>query len=119
MWLWSSTGASSLPRERVERPGREHDQHSEAATIAQRIPSAPSSSRAYGCRTRSKPRLTSRVSRPSLPVLVHEARAHHRRQRHRHDPDTTTAAASVIANSRNSEPVSPPWKPIGVYTAAR
>ena len=34
-------------------------------------------------------------------------------------PDTTTAAARVIANSRNSEPVSPPWKPIGVYTAAR
>ena len=33
-------------------------------------------------------------------------------------PDTTTAAARVIANSRNSEPVSPPWKPIGAYTAA-
>ena len=28
-------------------------------------------------------------------------------------PDTTTAAASVMANSRNSEPVSPPCKPIG------
>ena len=33
-------------------------------------------------------------------------------------PDTTTAAASVIANSRNSEPVSPPWKAMGVYTVA-
>jgi hypothetical protein len=30
-------------------------------------------------------------------------------------PETTTAAARVIANSRNSEPVSPPWNPIGVY----
>ncbi len=34
-------------------------------------------------------------------------------------PETTTAAARVIANSRNSEPVSPPWNPMGVYTAAR
>ena len=29
-------------------------------------------------------------------------------------PESTTATASVIANSRNSEPVKPPWKPIGV-----
>ncbi len=28
-------------------------------------------------------------------------------------PDTTTAAARVMANSRNSEPVKPPWKPMG------
>ena len=40
---------------------------SAAATMAQRIPSAPSSSRAYRSRTASKPRLTSRVSRPSSP----------------------------------------------------
>ena len=33
-------------------------------------------------------------------------------------PETTTAAASVIANSRNSEPVSPPWNAIGAYTVA-
>jgi hypothetical protein len=28
-------------------------------------------------------------------------------------PDTTTAPASVNANSRNSDPVKPPWMPIG------
>ncbi len=28
-------------------------------------------------------------------------------------PDTTTAAASVKANSLNSTPVSPPWNPMG------
>ena len=33
-------------------------------------------------------------------------------------PDTITAPASVNANSRNSEPVSPPWIPTGAYTAA-
>ena len=33
-------------------------------------------------------------------------------------PETTTAAARVMANSRNSEPVSPPWNAIGVYTVA-
>jgi hypothetical protein len=32
-------------------------------------------------------------------------------------PDTTTEPASVNANSVNSEPVSPPWKPMGTYTA--
>ncbi|CFP10590.1 Uncharacterised protein [Bordetella pertussis] len=34
-------------------------------------------------------------------------------------PDTPTAAASVKANSLNSEPVSPPIRPMGAYTAAR
>jgi hypothetical protein len=33
-------------------------------------------------------------------------------------PDTITEPASVKANSRNSEPVRPPRKPIGAYTAA-
>ena len=33
-------------------------------------------------------------------------------------PEINTAPASVNANSRNSDPVSPPWKPIGRYTAA-
>ena len=33
-------------------------------------------------------------------------------------PEMTTAPASVKANSRNSEPVSPLVKPIGAYTAA-
>ena len=33
-------------------------------------------------------------------------------------PETITAPASVKANSRNSEPVRPPRKPIGAYTAA-
>ena len=33
-------------------------------------------------------------------------------------PDTMTAPASVKANSRKSAPVSPPWMPIGAYTAA-
>jgi hypothetical protein len=32
-------------------------------------------------------------------------------------PDTATAPASVNANSVNSAPVRPPWKPIGTYTA--
>ena len=31
--------------------------------------------------------------------------------------ETATAPASVKANSENSEPVRPPWKPIGMYTA--
>ena len=31
--------------------------------------------------------------------------------------ETVMAAASVKANSVNSAPVSPPWKPIGTYTA--
>src|SRR5258708_27985228 len=34
-------------------------------------------------------------------------------------PDTITEPASVNANSRNSEPVRPPRKPIGAYTAPR
>ena len=34
-------------------------------------------------------------------------------------PETITAPASVKANSRNSEPVRPPWIATGVYTAAR
>ncbi len=34
-------------------------------------------------------------------------------------PEMVTAPARVRANSRNSEPVRPPWKAIGVYTAAR
>ena len=34
-------------------------------------------------------------------------------------PDTNTAPARVNANSRNSAPVSPPWMPMGAYTAAR
>src|ERR1051326_9639466 len=34
-------------------------------------------------------------------------------------PESTTAAARVMANSRKSEPVSPPWNASGVYTAAR
>ncbi|MCY1512518.1 hypothetical protein D9M68_469800 [compost metagenome] len=33
-------------------------------------------------------------------------------------PDTTTAPASVKANSLNSDPVSPPMRPMGAYTAA-
>jgi hypothetical protein len=33
-------------------------------------------------------------------------------------PEMNTAPASVNANSRNSAPVSPPWMPIGAYTAA-
>ena len=33
-------------------------------------------------------------------------------------PETMTEPASVNANSRNSEPVRPPRKPIGAYTAA-
>ena len=33
-------------------------------------------------------------------------------------PETSTAPASVKANSLNSAPVSPPWMPTGVYTAA-
>ena len=33
-------------------------------------------------------------------------------------PETITADASVNANSRKSAPVSPPWMPIGAYTAA-
>ena len=33
-------------------------------------------------------------------------------------PDTITEPASVKANSLNSEPVNPPRKPIGAYTAA-
>jgi hypothetical protein len=33
-------------------------------------------------------------------------------------PETTTAAASVIANSRNNEPVRPPWNAMGAYTVA-
>ena len=33
-------------------------------------------------------------------------------------PETITEPASVKANSRNSEPVRPPRKPIGAYTAA-
>ncbi len=32
-------------------------------------------------------------------------------------PETVTAPASVKANSVNSAPVRPPWKPIGTYTA--
>ena len=32
-------------------------------------------------------------------------------------PDRNTAPASVNANSVNSTPVRPPWKPIGRYTA--
>ena len=32
-------------------------------------------------------------------------------------PDSSTAPARVNANSVNSTPVSPPWKPIGRYTA--
>ncbi len=31
--------------------------------------------------------------------------------------DTATAPASVNANSENSAPVRPPWKPMGTYTA--
>ncbi len=34
-------------------------------------------------------------------------------------PDTITAPARVRANSRNSAPVRPPIRPMGVYTAAR
>jgi hypothetical protein len=33
-------------------------------------------------------------------------------------PEIVTAPASVSANSRKSEPVSPPWNAIGAYTAA-
>ncbi len=33
-------------------------------------------------------------------------------------PEMNTAPASVNANSRNSAPVSPPWMPMGTYTAA-
>ena len=33
-------------------------------------------------------------------------------------PETMTAPARVKANSRNSDPVSPPWMASGVYTAA-
>ncbi len=32
-------------------------------------------------------------------------------------PETATAPASVNANSVKSAPVSPPWNPIGMYTA--
>ena len=32
-------------------------------------------------------------------------------------PETNTDAASVNANSVNSAPVRPPWKPMGTYTA--
>ena len=34
-------------------------------------------------------------------------------------PEMITAPARVKANSRNKVPVTPPRKPIGVYTAAR
>ena len=34
-------------------------------------------------------------------------------------PDSSTAPARVKANSVNSTPVMPPWKPIGRYTAIR
>ena len=33
-------------------------------------------------------------------------------------PDKTTATANVLANSRNNDPVRPPWNPMGAYTVA-
>ena len=117
MWLWSSTGASSR-RDQVYRGHAAAMTRSAAATIAQRISSAPSSILAYRRRTASKPRLTSAVSRPSLPCSCTKRELMTGDSVTATMPDRTTAAARVIANSRNSEPVSPPWKAIGVYTVA-
>jgi len=34
-------------------------------------------------------------------------------------PDKTTATANVLANSRNNDPVRPPWNPMGAYGGER
>ena len=117
IWLWSSTGASS--RREYEYKGHAAAMtSSEAATMAQRICSPPSSNRPYWRRTRSNPRLTSAVSRPSLPCRCTNRELMTGERVTATTPESTTVVARVIANSRNSEPVKPPWKPIGVYTAA-
>ena len=113
MWLWSSIGASS--RREFWYSGTAASMISTAAaTIAQRIARAPSSSRSYRRRTASKPRCTSFESRPSRPFSFTKRELITGDRVTATTPETTTAAASVIANSRNREPVSPPWNPIGV-----
>ena len=60
-------------------------------------------------------------SRPLLPSpLALSRRAHIIGDRvSATTPDSSTAPARVKANSVNSTPVMPPWKPIGRYTATR
>ena len=81
--------------------------------MAGRISSAPSRSRAYVRLTASNPWFTSLVSRPSFPSSCTNRELITGDSVTATMPDTMTAAASVMANSRNSEPVSPPWKPMG------
>ena len=107
MWLWSSTGASSC-RENTYSGHAATMISRAAATIAQRISSATSSSHAYARRTSSKPRCTSAVSRPCSPCGCTKRELITGESVTATMPDTTTAAASVNANSRNSDPVKPP-----------
>ncbi len=74
-----------LPREQIERPGGDHDQHGrgdDAPAHLQRAVEQPCISAAHQRRT---PRFTSTGQPAFLAVRVHESRAHHRRERHRDD----------------------------------
>ena len=114
MWLWSSTGASSC-RENVYSGQAAAMTSSDAAddrpAHLQRAVEQPRVARGAPRRSRGS---RSAVSRPSLPCACTKRELITGESVTATMPDTTTAAASVIANSRNSEPVSPPWKPIGV-----
>lgn len=69
---------------------------------------APSSRRPYAARVASKTRFTSLVNRPSLPSGWTKYELITGESVIATTPDRTTAAASVIANSKNNDPVNPP-----------
>ena len=103
-----------LPREHVQRPRRDHDEQLRPTTIAQRICQRAVEQPRVGTAHRFEAAVDERAS----AGLPRPARCTNRELMTGDSvtatmPETTTAAASVIANSRNSEPVRPPWKPIG------
>ncbi|CAJ9237453.1 Uncharacterised protein [Burkholderia pseudomallei] len=69
--------------------------------------------RRYACVTRSSVRSIAFATRPSDILLVSSSEPSIGESVSATMPDTSTAPASVNANSLNSEPVRPPISPIG------
>ncbi len=113
---WSSCGASSrfTPLNSTPMPSSTPAPNT---STAGRAPRLACSRRRYPCVTRDSVCSIARATRPSDIRLSSSSELSIGESVSAITADTHTAPASVKANSRNNEPVSPPISPIGAYTA--
>ena len=101
-----------LAGEVVEGPGCDRDEerrHDDSPTHRERAVEQPR----VGTRASSNRRFTKAVNRPSFPRGWTNRELMTGESVIATMPDKTTATANVMANSRNNDPVSPPWNPMG------